>query len=276
MKTLKTIILLLSLLCCQPRLLQAQDTIYKADNSKLVVNLVETNASLITYTLFGATDSVRYVIPLIYVKKVVEKGGPVRVFNYKSFYYDKVQAPNYSKINTYKSDSTRHFFSVNLVPTLLEMLSFSYEHVSRNGKFSIRLPFAWGLDQDTRADYIGLSKFYGANYIAGIDLYHYPFGGSFYPQKARFFFGPAFEYASIRYRVYTGYYDPVKQQWFPRVEDRTGYQAHLLIRGGFIMSPIKHLGFSTSLGLGVRRCDDTYYSGLLGAATFEINLGYKF
>jgi len=230
--------------------LHAQDTLYKADGSVHIVKILEVNDSQVKYKLYDNQEGPLYVIGKDNVTRIKFENGLIEDF--------PVHLPEkiipLIKIDPRTTDFGRNFISVNIFDLLTQnTLTFGYEYTFKSGLISLKVPVSFRFDNN---GYYPGHKSFGT----GLDLNLYPYGQG----KAKFFYGPSFEYRKYEF-------------------SNSNYEINsvyaLLFQAGYLFQPTKHLNFSINAGIGYARLisDNSYYNNTGDVATKAgLNIGYKF
>jgi hypothetical protein len=245
---------------------QAQDTIYRVDGTIQLVHIISMDGFKIKYRPHSPGDSLVYNLSTHTVLKVVAETGAVKTFNSKSTASPLVQL----KVDPRIKDFGRHFFSINLLDLKFNLLTLGYEQTAKNGKFSVKIPFSFGLDKTNPSFNHG---YYNQNkaYSTGIDLYLYPNGQG----SNRFYYGPSYEF---------GAGDVLIQTYPSSVQKSKSSFNALLLQCGVLFQPDRHINIAISAGGGyawhsvstdVLNGSTYYYNPSKIVVRGGIHVGYK-
>ena len=146
-------IFLFSILFCAA-VLNAQDVIYKKDNTKIEAKIIEINQSEVRYKMFANPDGPLYIMYKSDVVKIEYPNGQVEVYNPEIKKEESPVVKDDYMINTQKpknalflnGDLTRNIVSLNLLQVMLGFVSASYEWVEPKGMFGIKIPVGDAFD----------------------------------------------------------------------------------------------------------------------------------
>jgi len=243
--------------------LQAQDTLYKQDGSRTVVNILEIRQAEVKYKFYSKPDGPVFILNKNYISKIVRPNGEVISF---PVYEDRTDQNSY---NT--SFIRRNIISLNVSDFFVGMITVNYEHSLKSGKISLKIPLSSGFHtlSGTHNDY-SFDTYLPVTTIVGtgIELSFYPAGH----RQVDYFIGP-----SLQYRLFNaeyGYYDPVSSIY--SVKKSTGTFTGFFIQNGVFFQTGPNLALSLELGLGYVNITDTDrpYGGI--RMNFRTNIGFKF
>ncbi len=161
----------------------------------------------------------------------------------------KVTSPDFKRRNLY----------INVVDYYAGSISFGYEYIGKNGDFSIRMPFAIGINtlkkenlvketnnrQWSRQAYYRENKQWGT----GLECYFYPRGyGNF-----RYYLGPSIELGWFKYQQPFYVYVPGNVFGMKFIIDNLGSYQSVLLQQGLVFQPTSRINFNMGLGLGFCR-----------------------
>jgi hypothetical protein len=246
---------------------QAQDTLYRVDGTIQLVNIISMDGSKIKYRAHSTGDSIVYNLSTHTVLKVVAESGAVKTLN--TLKSGALTASN--AVDPRIKDFGRDLFSINLLDLKFNVLTLGYEHTAKNGKFSVKIPFSFGLSKTNSSFKHG---YYNGNksYSSGIDFYLYPNGQG----SNRFYYGPSYEF---------GAGDVLIQSYSAGVNKTKSKFNALLLQCGVLFQPDKHINLALSAGAGYA-WHDISHDGLYGNSYYYnpsqfvlrggIHIGYKF
>ena len=252
-------------------ILQAQDTLYTVDGSKLTVIIISKEEYLIRFKRFDNPDESVHVIRIEDVIKLVYENGSTSVFLKKYRNSENPErSPGYVEQNNKKypvaelrsKDFGRNYISINGLRLIVGFVTLSYEHTSKSGMNSLRGDFSFGFALANNSNVIYPKKF-----STGIDFFRYPRG----QDRKTNFNGLSLEYGKFNYN--NEYY-----------EHKDGTYFTCVIQKGILFQPYEHFSFSFNIGVGFIVTGKTYYDTyyklgpLLGPFILRggLNVGYKF
>jgi hypothetical protein len=266
----------------------AQDLLQKTDGSRVEVKVLEISDTQVRYKLKSNPTGPTYVISKEDVIQITYESGVTEVIPKQVKRPSEQELPPYKDPDELETNFGHHFISVNLADMLAEALTMGYEYTFKSGDFSLKVPVSLGLGNNDMYNngygygyYNNSLGYYNRDKIfsTGLDFYYYPFGQG----KAKYFFGPSFEYGQFKSRVVFNDYNG--QQWN---ESFKGNFRSLLLQNGFLFQPAKHFNISLNLGLGFSNVRinefkvpaNTYFNyydaGARVALRGGLNMGIKF
>ena len=243
---------LLLILLCLPMIGFGQDVLLFQDGSKKDVNILEITPSIVKYQKFNSTSEVVYTEDKNTLLGVVFEDGEFEKFESRKGRSSK-------KSNFNQADYGNNMFYFSPIIPLLGYVGIGYEHFSKSGKSSFRIPLKLQILQN------GLSE--NMVYL-GYEYKFFPTGSS---GGVRGFIGfeeriGAIETMNIYY-FYDGfdyYYNNNKMSYLFNETNFTG---------GVQFHPSKLINITLDVGLGIGLLDfeETYLSSKIG-----LNLGFRF
>jgi hypothetical protein len=262
-------LLLLLLLSVYADNLHAQDTLYKMDGSRTVVNILEIKQTVVNYKTYSSPDGPVFVLNKSYISKIVRQNGETISFPGMIATEDTIRN-NYSN-NPITKFYGRHFFSLNTGDLLSLMVTLNYEYTFKSGKFSLKFPLSTGLYSFSSSP----EYYYNERYVpsktiigSGIDLYYYPFG----QKPVAYFLGPSFEFRIFRNDTYV--YDPIT--YVSVLHKDIGTRYRIFFQNGVLFKVGIHFNLSLNLGLGYSQPDQPNDSRSNIRLRGGLNIGYKF
>lgn len=186
MKRINVLMFALVIAACK---LLAQDQIYKTDNTKLLVKIIEINPETIKYKLHSNPDGPVYSEPKNNVSLIIYEGGRHEVMN-------SGQIPsNASQVNTIpnssfkmsRADSLIYFkhsqsISVNFLSFFNNEVGIIYQNEFYNSHFNIMIPLAVGIEKPNMTESVYFGSRYNEGYVtltkknieAGFGINYYP------------------------------------------------------------------------------------------------------
>ena len=264
MRTTYSILILVFLPC----FLLAQDTLYRANGSMQLVDVLEIKPNAIRYHDAPSTGTT-HIISTEAIEKIAFRNGSVKTFIHAA----AEELPTAVNVNNGSNTYGRNFISMNVLDVGTNHFTLGFEHTLKSGKWSLRIPLSIKLSQQDAIMSYKANTNKQKEFRTGIEFYYYPYNQT----KARFFYGPAFEYGTQRllFQTYTNGYEL-------HPANTTYYAA--LLQCGYLFQPDKHFNFSISTGLGytnstIQQYADFYHSFTNEnhlATRLEVNLGYRF
>lgn len=257
-----------------PAISNAQDTLYKENNVKVIGKVLEINKEQVKYKI--AEVGPTYVIDKNEVSKIAYMNGHVDSFPVKNPISLYVKAP---KVDPLSKDLGRNLIAINFFDILFRSITFSYERIFKSGNTSIKVPLSIGLNSlgsdpqsimESRTGYYNSDKIFST----GLDFYSYPSGQG----KDRFYYGPSVEYGMYHDEVmnYTTNYSNYS---YTVNKFRNSFYS-ILFQMGILSQPTKNINFSLNFGIGYSKIfvkakyGPSEYGEL--ALRAGVLLGYKF
>jgi hypothetical protein len=197
------------LVLCIAFVAKAQDTLYRTNGEKMVIQVTEVSASEIKYKKGEVGTGPVYIIKTAEVRKVVYADGHSDVF-----VRDPKSTPQRSPSgSSSRNPSTRnmlpdsngfrrkHFIGLNVTDLLPGIISLSYEANIYKDNVSLRFPLSFGLSglSGLQPENFGYPDFYYYNrnkvFSTGFDLRYYPTGQNY----SSYFVGLTWEYGQVNY-----------------------------------------------------------------------------
>jgi hypothetical protein len=265
--------------------LQAQDTLYKSDGSRLSVQILEKNNFQVRYKPSANPDGPVYVISTRDILKIVYQDGTVKEFS-------PLQPPekvisDYPireyKIHNQETDFGQNLIAFTITDLLFNSVTFSYEYTFESGDFSLRFPLSFGFAAlglaDSDSSEYSEGDFYNRDktFSTGFDFYFYPAGQGL----VKFYFGPSVEYGQFYYWSYV-YNQSMSNNFYKK---ETGTYFAFLLQNGMLAQPAKNFNVSLNLGIGYsqKRFESSGHSYNSSSNIHEqfiirggISLGFKF
>jgi hypothetical protein len=294
----------------------AQDQLFKKDNSKFDVKIIEINPDEIKYKLFNYPDGPLITVSKSEVALIIYSNGIHEVINYESQkpliiinrkdeeIDGKIkQRENTALYKTQLYDSLtkfKHILSFNTIEPINGSLSLNYIYELPNYFLNLYIPISVGFiepvfnqlfDGSYYTDYYN-QNYYVSNYKLKRKAFESGIGIHFHTSGKRavsHYIGPYFGFMQFNgnytenYRIWdsSGYYAEVSSIERGFVLNR--YQ--FMVNNGFLFRINKHLNMNLLAGIGFGR--DEYISGLSfvnrnyltnNPIAFKLNLsiGYRF
>jgi len=271
---MKNILTLLILFCAAA--LNAQDVIYKKDNTKIEAKILEINQSEVRYKMFANPDGPLYIMYKSDVVKIVYPSGQVEIYNpeikkeepqiVKDDYVATTSKPKDD--DSFNKDLTRNVVSVNLIQAMLGYASISYEWVERNGMFGIKIPVGYSFGDEYAISLPNLFYDQQSEYFGGLAFNIYPKR----KKRVSYVVGPYLQVGQLSYEAYQSY-------TYKTYHDGMYYAFY--INNGMEVLLGRDLSFSFCGGPGIIRKITPHDTGNNGfdfpvSLNGELNLSYRF
>lgn len=248
--------------------LHAQDTLYKTDGNRQVVNILEINQSQVKYKPYMKEDAPPYIILKTSISKIVDKNGNTTTF---AGFISPVDSTHIiSNPTQHNSSNGRNFISMNVADLFVGILTLNYEYTLESGKLSLKVPLSTGFYSLS-----GSNNQYNDSYYPGATIIGTGIGLNFYPRGQRpvsYFLGPALYYRLYNYSSY----DPVTYIY----KNEVGSLIGIFIQNGVLFHAGQKFNLSIDVGLGYLGISQTsnYYTNQYEGIRFRIgiNVGLKF
>lgn len=216
------LICLLVIGCLQ--LLNAQDQLFKKDNSKVLVKIVEIGTNEIRYKLFDNLSGPVYSENKDNVSLIIYENGQHEVI--KSSMNTSLDAGNNTGVTPapeqYDYEKYPNNISLNFLNFFNNEVGLIYQRDFFKGQFNVIVPIAFGLEKPsiTQSVYNGRSNtFYNTinnysnynSYTLLKKIFEVGFGINYYPNSAgnlNYYVGPAFRFMQYDARQFANFYDP--------------------------------------------------------------------
>jgi len=241
----------------------SQDVLLFQDGTKKDANILEITPEIVKYQKFNSSSKVIYTVDKYNLIGVIFEDGEFEKFESSKSSYSK---NSYSDLENYGNNM---FFLAPIAP-LYGYVGIGYEHFSKSGRSSIRIPLILQInDEDFQ-----INNNYRPLYSIGYEHKFYPTGSS---GIVRGFLGFAEHLGvlSIREYYYYEYYD----DWdgFYYYDEGYAYNSYFFndtqFIGGVQFHPSKliNITLDAGIGLGLLDFDESYLSYKIG-----LNLGFRF
>jgi hypothetical protein len=241
----------------------AQDTIYRADGSIHLANIISVTSSQIRYKPFDHPDGQTIVLSKDAVSKISYKDGKVDFYRKN---WDNSYIP-FKRINQ-EWVFKRNNLSLNVTDIWMTSLSLGYERLFESGNWGFKFPVSVGLRKlPDNEDYYSISynNFYDGIKIisSGIALRFYPFG----QEKLTY-------YAGVEYIVgLRRYYDNIDWNNY-QSKKTTGTFSGFSVFNGANYNITKNFLLSAQFGIGFGKINN--HNSLMLRLPFELNFIQKF
>jgi hypothetical protein len=282
---MKTIIY--SLLILLPALVPAQDVLYKTDNSKQEVKIVEVTETTIKYKAFNNPDGPFYTLSKNNVALIIYQNGQHETFKEKPveqpatvIYCDPRESVKKSKEKRYlEVTKNKNVFFFNAVELLNSGIGVSYMREVCDNKFIIHVPFASSFNRPELDN--ALSSF-GANPYTILHT-RYDMGLGFYintggKRSVTHFIGPL-----VRNAQYSGNYNYYNRENFTNGTSTFSMnETSLMLNNGFLyrFTPRFNMMIHFAIGQFIHRTvspdGPSSAYGNLGARNIAIHAGFHF
>lgn len=272
----------------QIMILSGQDTLYKVDGAKQIVNILEINFSQVKFNLFQNSDTRIHVISKDEVTEIVFKNGVRNIIVEGSIiekqkhlknpkienksisdrlFYGPTTTDTLKKVDLRHTDFGRNFISINLFDLSFGSLTINYDYTFKSGYVALKFPISLALTYDS--DFAN-GEIQDKKYTLGLDINIFPNGQG----KSNYYFGPSIELGEYYVRSYSNI-GVQKNQKYP------GFFYGLLIQNGVLFQPSKHFNIAVNFGIGYAKLNYNRptiitYSNSNVLFRLGINIGYKF
>jgi hypothetical protein len=201
MKTLISLLLISGTL-----ITKAQDQLFKKDNSKLLVKILEVNSDEIKFKMYNNLNGPSYV----------ETKANISLIIYENGNHEVVRSENYSATNSQSiyrspemsfSDSIKYFkhsnsISLNFLNFFNNEVGLLYQKDFFKSQFNIQIPLSFGLEKPSITQSVYFNNYNNSAYF-NVDkkLFEVGFGINYYPSLStniNYFIGPVFKYAQYQ------------------------------------------------------------------------------
>ncbi len=228
--------LLLAIACLFAGFLQAQDTLYRVDGTRQIVKIIEVNPAQVRYVPFSDPESPIYVLSKQAVARIIYENGTVDSFQ-------AIREPGDTPaVILYEEPFYRNILSIYVVDILLGTFKVSYEHLTRSGKWGLKIPVSLGfLKLPYDIYYVrGRHRYYDEIFSLSPALNFYPFG----QERITYYAGLSFLYGRHRY-----YYDDYGYI-IEFKKDAIGSISGYALNNGFFFPLSDNLVFSAQFVIG--------------------------
>jgi hypothetical protein len=248
---------LLLILLCLPMIGFGQDVLLFQDGSKKDVNILEITPSIVKYQKFNSTSEVVYTEDRNTLLGVVFEDGEFEKFESR-------RGSSSKKRNFNQGDYGNNMFSIGPLDLLYGvMLNIGYEHYTKSGRSSIKIPLRLVLG-GSYSDFLNGNSIY--------DFWKIGFEHKFFPTGSngvvRGFLGYGVHLGGYGYEsiyasdYYYDYYDIVNTSFF-----------NAQFMGGIQVHPSELINITLDVGLGPAIYDDGYIEFW---PSFSTTIGFRF
>jgi hypothetical protein len=242
----------------------AQDIIYKKDGSKEETKIVAVGDREIQYKKFSNPDGPVYTLAKSQIMMITYANGEYEMLTTKED-EAKLAKQELSK-NFAKNLIGYHLFDV-----VYGDFTFSYERILSSGTVGINIPFGFGYAYNT--DYFTNSDNWVKNlFYSGLGINFYPTGQG----KWRYFLGPNVRVGYGKQSYWTSMWDEYGNYIGDEEVDSEGIYTKFMVDNGIMFTPVRNMGISAVVGVGVRFFPDSKNSDFLPTAHFSLNMDYRF
>lgn len=307
--------LLIALFCLVGNI-YGQDQLFKKDNSKINVKVLEISETEIKYKQFNYLDGPTYIVAKKDVAMIIYQNGSHEVFNNKAEVavlnkdnstetqkkFEEVQLAKFNDLV-----STKNLVSLNILEPMNGTFSLNYLREIANNLFHVYIPIGVGFTQpyysqmmvpanysfggSNTSNYVNNYKFIRKSIEAGIGL-HFQTSGK---RAVTHFIGPYVGISQFNgtYNVTNFHYDP-----YTNINQHASYETafvlnryQILLDNGFLFRATKNFNIILIAGIGYR-VDDyiannpskytgnsinyNYYSLPLNSFKLGLSMGYRF
>ncbi len=190
--------------------LQAQDQIFKNDNTKILAKITEVNPTEIRYKLFSNPEGPVYIEKRNNVSLIIYENGKHEIIAANPALTETTVAavappltPSISKVDSVYYYRYPNNISVNFLNFFNNEMGFMYQRDFVESDFNIQIPFGFGVEHPgiTQSVYFNNNNFSNGNTFARMRLikknFEVGFGINYYPNlntRVNYFIGPMFRY----------------------------------------------------------------------------------
>ncbi|HEY0030036.1 MAG TPA: hypothetical protein VGC65_04710 [Bacteroidia bacterium] len=256
----------------------AQDTIYKITGAKIIVNVTEINSSAVKYKFYNAESTGELLKSEI--AYIVYANGLKEMYNMSAAPLKKSVAITEIEPEKKPEKMHRNILAINCFDILFTNFSFSYERISKTGKYSLKIPLSFGLGgkpnmNNYESGYFNSYYLQNRIYGGGLEFNIYPFAQS----RHTFYIGLSAVAGNFNYFITTpAVYDPATGYYYPQApaEKHVGlHYAGMLHIGGYI-GLSENLLLGGKLGLGYKHEETILTDYTTPKAQLDLNLAYRF
>jgi hypothetical protein len=200
------------------KIAKGQDQLFKTDNTKLLVKIIEIGPEEIKYKLFSNPNGPQYSESTNDFVLVIFENGKHETINPSGTktLYVKSTPSLYTEAQLAKKDSSAFYkysnnISINFFNFFNNEIGLMYQREFFKNNFNIIIPISFGVEKPsiTQNTYFGTtnSNSYGSHYALNRKLFDVGFGINYYPSlgsHVNYFIGPVFRY--MQYEGVQSYY----------------------------------------------------------------------
>ena len=242
----------------------AQDIIYKKDGSREESKIIMIGDKEIQYKKFNNPEGPVYTLSKSQIMMITYENGEYEML---------INTDDEAKMakQDLATNFARNLLSYHLFDVVYGDFTFAYERILSSGTVGINIPFGFGYAYNT--DYFTNSANWVKNlFYSGIGIIFYPTGQG----KWRYFLGPNVRVGYGKQSFWTGIWDEYGNYIGEEEIDNEGIYTKFFVDNGIMFTPVRNLGVSAVVGVGIRLFPDSKNSDFLPTAHFSLNLDYRF
>jgi hypothetical protein len=263
--------------------LKAQDTLFKTNGSKMIVKIMEINSSEIKYKMLGSnadlvvTENKNNVHHIIYANGSKEfYNTAVKVDPATIDYVAKRPANSEPYVAPEKEKIYgKNVFAINFFETFFTNFGVSYERISNDGKFSVKIPFSVGLGAKPNVNQYKYNDSYNIDYLrnkiygTGLELNVYPMKFN----RGGFYLGLTGEYGTFNYYTIS---TTNPYTYIPTYQKNIGIHYAGLFHIGGYLGLTDNILIGGKLALGYKHQETILVDYTNFKMNFDFNLAYRF
>lgn len=267
----KCLFLLISLFCLNMALI-AQDQLFRKDNTKLMVKIIEVGTEEIKYKLTANPDGPVYTESKSNVIMIVFENGQHEIINaapapaatstiITTTSIIDIMDPPMSKTDSLKFYSRANNVSLNFLNFFNLEVGLIYQRDFFKKQFNLIVPMAVGLGQPkvTQSTYFNsnvVAASSGSGFILNRKLGEIGLGINYYPslrKQVSYFIGPVFRYMRFEGAHYANFYDKVSLTRYTAIQNAKLNRYCISITNGFVARTRSRLTISMFASLGFKQ-----------------------
>ena len=247
---------LLLILLCLPMIGFGQDLLLFQDGSKKDVNILEITPSIVKYQKFNSSSKVVYSEDKSILLGVILEDGEFEKFESR-------RGGSLKKSNFNKGNFGKNMFSFSLINPLVGHVGVGYEHFSKSGKRSFRIPFVFHTGNNDLNNYAKI-------YLIGYQYKFFPTGSS---GGVRGFIG--FDEQIGVFETSSSYISSISSDGliYETINRNYLFFNNTLFSGGVQFHPSELINITLDAGLGLGLYN---FKNPTVGAKIGLNLGFRF
>ena len=241
----------------------SQDEILFHNGSKKDAKILEITPEIVKYQKFNSSSEVIYTEDKYNLIGVIFEDGEFEKFESRKSSYSKNSNSN---LGGYGSN----MFTLNPLAPIAGYIILGYEHFSKSGKSSVKIPLMIDLTDGNSSSSVSFSRFLRVNLKTGYEHKFFPTGSNG-GVKGFFGFSETVGIASVLYSY--EYYDYEYNNYNYYEGYETGFFNDTQFIGGVQFHPSELINITIDAGLGMLmyKFEDTFLSYKVG-----FNVGFRF
>jgi len=244
----------------------AQDIIYKKDGSREETKIMLIGEKEIQYKKYSNPDGPVYTISKSQITMITYENGEYEMLTSKD---DEAKMAKQELSENF----AKNLLGYHLFDVVYGDFTFSYERILSSGTIGIKIPVGIGYAYNT--DYFNSSENWVKNMVySGIGVNFYPTGQG----KWRYFLGPNVRVGYGKQSYWGSLWDEYGNYIGDEEVENEGIYTKFFVDNGVMFTPVRNLGVSAVVGVGVRYFPEASYSynAFLPTMHFSLNLDYRF